>query len=78
MAIHPGQVGVINEVFSPSASEIERARRVVDAYDAAAAAGEGVIRLDDRMVDAPVVMRARRLLAIAAAIGARGRTGTPQ
>lgn len=68
MAIHPGQIGVINEVFSPSANEIERARRIVEAYDAAAAGGEGVIRLDDRMVDGPVVARARRLLARAAQI----------
>jgi citrate lyase subunit beta/citryl-CoA lyase len=68
MAIHPSQIGVINDVFSPSVIEIERARRLVDAYDAAAAAGEGVLRVDDRMVDAPVVARARRLLARAAQI----------
>jgi citrate lyase subunit beta/citryl-CoA lyase len=68
MAIHPDQIAVINEVFSPSAIEIERARRIVEAYDAAAAGGEGVIRVDDRMVDAPVVARARRLLARAAQI----------
>jgi citrate lyase subunit beta / citryl-CoA lyase len=63
MAIHPGQIEVINQVFSPTSVEIERARRVVDAYEAASAAGDGVLRLDDRMVDAPVVTRARRLLA---------------
>ena len=70
MAIHPGQIDVINGAFSPTSVEIDRARRVVDAYEAARAAGEGVLRLDDRMVDAPVVARARRVLAVAAAIDA--------
>lgn len=63
MAIHPSQVSVINEVFTPSADEIARARRIVEAFDDAATKGEGVIRLDDRMVDMPVVARARKLLA---------------
>jgi citrate lyase beta subunit len=62
MAIHPGQVPVINEVFTPTAEEIARARRIVEAFDAAAAKGEGVLRLDDRMVDRPVVERARRVI----------------
>jgi citrate lyase subunit beta/citryl-CoA lyase len=65
MAIHPNQIAVIHDVFSPSAADIERARGVVGAYDAALARGAGVIRLDDRMIDAPVVARARRVLAIA-------------
>ena len=59
MAIHPDQVPIINEVFTASAAEIDRARRIVEAFDAA---GEGVIRLDNQMTDAPVVARARRLL----------------
>jgi citrate lyase subunit beta/citryl-CoA lyase len=71
MAIHPDQVDAINDVFSPSAAEIDQARRIVDASDAAAAQKEGVIRLDDQMVDTPVVLRARRVLARAAAIAAR-------
>ena len=62
MAIHPSQVPVINEVFTPTAEETARARRIVEAFDAAAATGEGVIRLDDRMVDMPVVARARKIL----------------
>ena len=62
MAIHPTQIAIINEVFSPSADEITRARRIVEAYDAASARGESVIRLDNQMVDAPVVLRARRVL----------------
>ena len=65
MAIHPDQVAVINEVFSPTAEEIAAARRLVEADDRARAHGEGVLRLDDRMVDAPVIKRARRVLALA-------------
>jgi len=64
MAIHPAQVPVLNEVFAPTPDEVERARRLVAAFDAAG--GEGVIRVDDQMIDAPVVRRARRVLALAA------------
>jgi len=64
-AIHPDQIGIINEVFSPTADDIAKARRVIDADAAARAQGQGAFRLDDRMVDAPVVARARRILALA-------------
>jgi citrate lyase subunit beta/citryl-CoA lyase len=64
MAIHPSQIPTIHEVFSPSPAERARAQRIVDAYELAHAQGEGVIRLDDRMVDLPVVERAKRLLAL--------------
>ena len=65
MAIHPDQITVINHVFSPSADEIAAARRIVEADAAARPRGEGVYRVDDRMVDAPVVARAQRVLALA-------------
>lgn len=65
MAIHPNQIAGIHEVFTPSAEEIDRARRLMDADAAARARGEGAYRFEDRMVDAPVVARARRLLALA-------------
>jgi citrate lyase subunit beta/citryl-CoA lyase len=64
MAIHPGQIPVIHEVFTASAEERAQAQRIVDAFERAQAAGEAVIRLDDRMIDMPVVMRAKRLLAM--------------
>ena len=67
-AIHPAQLEIINETFSPSTAEIEYARRVVAAWDAAEAAGRGSLALDGRMVDVPVVKRAQNLLARAAAI----------
>jgi hypothetical protein len=63
MAIHPKQVGVINDVFTPTASDVERATRLVAAYEAARAAGEGVTTMDGRMVELPIVDRARRILA---------------
>jgi len=64
-AIHPDQIAVINDVFSPTADDIARARRVMDADEAARAQGQGAFRLDDRMVDAPIVARAKRILALA-------------
>ena len=64
MAIHPSQIPVIHEVFSPSPAERAHAQRIVDAFDRAQSTGEAVIRLDDRMIDMPVVVRAKRLLAL--------------
>lgn len=64
MAIHPSQIPVIHEVFTPSPAERAHAQRIVEAFERAQAQGEGVIRLDDRMVDMPVVVRAKRLLAL--------------
>jgi citrate lyase subunit beta/citryl-CoA lyase len=65
MAIHPDQIPVINDVFTATAEELERARRIVEAFDDATRRGEAVVRVDDKMVDAPVVARARRVLATA-------------
>ncbi|MGH7894615.1 MAG: HpcH/HpaI aldolase/citrate lyase family protein, partial [Candidatus Binatia bacterium] len=62
LAIHPKQVGAITAAFTPSDDEIGRARRIVDAADAARG---GVCVVDGTMVDAPVVRAARRALAIA-------------
>jgi citrate lyase beta subunit len=70
MAIHPKQVPVINEVFTPSQADIDRARRIIAAFEAALAAGEGVARMGDQMVELPVVERARRTVALAARYGA--------
>jgi citrate lyase subunit beta / citryl-CoA lyase len=71
MTIHPAQIAIVNEVFSPSAAEIDQASRIVSAYETAAAAGEGVLRLGNEMVDAPVVARAQRVLDLAKRIGKR-------
>jgi citrate lyase subunit beta/citryl-CoA lyase len=64
-AIHPEQIEPINECFSPSAAELEQARRVVAAYEAAEARGRGSTSLDGRVIDVPVVKRARAVLALA-------------
>jgi citrate lyase beta subunit len=61
--IHPKQLDVVHDVFAPSEDEIAWARRVVEAAGVARAAGRGAIAVDGQMVDAPVVARARRLLA---------------
>lgn len=65
-AIHPAQIDVINEVFSPSAAEIEYARRVVAAFEEAERQGRGSTSLDGKVIDVPVVKRARALLELAA------------
>ncbi|MDQ4018206.1 MAG: CoA ester lyase [Actinomycetota bacterium] len=63
VCVHPAQVEVVNRVFSPTRDELERARRVVEAYDRGVADGAGVVRVDGEMVDLPVVERARQVLA---------------
>jgi len=62
LCIHPGQVPVVNRVFTPTDQELSWARRVVDAYAEASENGRGVLALDGRMIDMPVVERARRIL----------------
>ena len=70
-AIHPAQLDIINDMFSPLPQDIEYARRVVEAWDEAENSGRGSTSLDGRMIDVPVVKRARNLLALADAIARR-------
>jgi citrate lyase subunit beta/citryl-CoA lyase len=63
--IHPNQIAPVNEIFTPPAAEVEYARRVVEAFEAGVAAGSAAVNLDGKMVDTPVVNRARKLLALA-------------
>jgi citrate lyase subunit beta/citryl-CoA lyase len=67
--IHPRQIPLIHEAFAPSAVEVERALAIVAAFDEARAQGLGVVRLGTRMIDAPVVLRAQRLVANARRMG---------
>ena len=60
--IHPSQVAILNEEFRPSAEEVDHASRVVAAYDKALAEGVGAVTVDGKMIDVPVVERARLLL----------------
>jgi len=69
--VHPGQVTVVNEEYSPRPEEIELARRIVAAKAEAVRAGRASFSLDGRMVDIPVVTRAERLLDRHRAIEAR-------
>lgn len=66
LAIHPDQVEVFNSVFVPAMDELAYARRTVDAFERSA--GAGVMALDGRMLDRPHLDRARRVLALAAAL----------
>jgi len=67
--VHPTQIPVIHEAFAPSAAEIERARKIVTAYDEAQEKGLGVVSLGSKMIDPPVVQRALKLMARAKAMG---------
>ncbi|HUF99245.1 MAG TPA: CoA ester lyase [Ilumatobacter sp.] len=66
--VHPSQVQPANEVWAPTADEIDFAARVIDAFEAAEAAGLGVITVDGRMIENLHVDNARRVLAVAEAI----------
>jgi len=61
--VHPSQVPILNEVFAPTADELARARRVVEEYEQALAAGEGAVLVDGEFVDFPFYEQAKRLLA---------------
>ena len=65
-AIHPAQVDPINTLFLPSAADIEYALRVVAAFEEAERAGRGSTSLDGKVIDVPVVKRARSILALVA------------
>ncbi|HEU5288451.1 MAG TPA: aldolase/citrate lyase family protein, partial [Candidatus Limnocylindria bacterium] len=60
--IHPDQIAVVNEIFSPAPDEVAHARRVVAAYEDGVAKGLGAVALDGEMLDPPIVERARRVL----------------
>jgi citrate lyase subunit beta/citryl-CoA lyase len=62
LCITPRQIEIANEVFSPSAEEIDRSRRLIQAYEAAQAQGRGVIEFEGGMIDEPVLKRARAIL----------------
>lgn len=68
--IHPAQVGIANDVFAPTADEIELARRQIAAFDAAQAEGQGVAVVDGQIVENLHIETARRTLARADAIAA--------
>src|SRR5919201_2702009 len=59
--IHPAHVPIINEEYGASAAELDHARRLIAAFDGAADQGAGAVAFEGKMIDLPVVIRARRL-----------------
>ena len=68
-AIHPSQIALANEVFTPPEAEVSRARRILDALDAAAREGRGAAQLDGRMIDAASARMAENIVRMADEIG---------
>ena len=67
--VHPLQIAVIHDAFAPTPAEIERARKIVAAYNEAQQKGLGVVSLGSKMIDPPVVQRALKLMARARDMG---------
>ena len=63
--IHPAQINEVNAAFTPTAEEVDYCRRVVQAFDAARARGEGAIAFGGQLLDMPIVDRARQTIALA-------------
>lgn len=72
-AIHPSQIDLANDVFSPPDTEVERARRILEELDKAAREGRGAAQLDGRMIDAASARMAESVVQMADAIAARQR-----
>jgi citrate lyase beta subunit len=70
LVFHPGQIAAVNEVFTPNADEIARARRIVEAYNAAKAEGRGTAYVDGTFIAIDIALMAERVLARAKAAGA--------
>jgi citrate lyase subunit beta/citryl-CoA lyase len=68
MCLLPRQVTLANEVFSPTPDEVERSRRLIAAYEAAASDGRGVLEFEGLMIDPPLLKRAREIVALASRI----------
>lgn len=62
LVIHPSQVAPVNRIFTPTTQELEYARKVVDAFDAAEKSGTAVIQVDGRLVEYPIYRRALEII----------------
>ncbi|WP_082521992.1 HpcH/HpaI aldolase/citrate lyase family protein [Ramlibacter sp. Leaf400] len=71
ICIHPAQVPIVNEVFGGTAEEADKARRLLEVFDASVAAGRGAVAHEGRMIDEPIAVKARRFLARYDALQAR-------
>ena len=72
-AVHPLQVAVLNEEFSPDSAEVAKAEKMIAAYDDAYAKGLGAVQFEGAMIDVPVVERARSVVKRAAALRGRAK-----
>jgi len=72
LCIHPNQVNLVNDVFTPNVAEVTRAKRINAAFEEAEAAGSASIQVDGYFVDYPIVEKARRVLEISERIRATG------
>jgi citrate lyase subunit beta/citryl-CoA lyase len=70
--INPRQIKPVHEIYTPSQKEIEKSFAVIDAITQAHSKGSGVIQLNGKMIDKPIVLRAQRVLDLAYAVGAIG------
>mgnify|MGYP003345328929 FL=1 len=61
--IHPGQVAIVNQEYTPGDAEVAYAQKLIKLDDEAAASGRGSFTLDGKMVDVPIIVRARKLIA---------------
>ncbi len=71
LCIHPSQIEPVNAVFTPSAADVARARKHIEAFQAAEAEGSASIQVDGYFVDYPIYEKAQRTLALMAAIEAK-------
>jgi len=69
LVVHPDQIPIVNEIFTPTAEEVEEARGIVSAFAEAVAAGSGAIQWKGKMIDYPVAERAKRIVAQAKTLG---------
>jgi len=67
--LHPRQIRVIHDAYNPTAAEIDKALRIVEAFEQATAAGLGVVSLGSKMIDPPVIKQAQRLVQQARELG---------
>ena len=74
--IHPSQVAVLNEEYRPTPEEVDHATRMVAAYDEAVAQNRGAVVFEGKMIDVPVVERAKQILDRDASISAREASGS--
>jgi citrate lyase subunit beta/citryl-CoA lyase len=71
LVIHPNQVEPCNKIFSPLPEEIKRAEKIIKAFEEAEASGVGVIQLEGKFIDYPIVKRSKDILALAAEIAGK-------